>query len=402
MTETTVEAVPARREGAATGGLGRTLPLALGTFAVGTDAYVLAGFLPRMAASLQVSTSAAGQAVTVFAAAYALLSPVVAAVVSRVPRRALLVTALLVLAAANAASALAPNLPLLLAARVLAAVGAAAFTPTAGAVAATLVRPALRARALAVVIGGLTAATALGVPVGDALGRLMGWRGALGLVAALCLATAVVARGTLPSLPGAPRVGLRARLAVLRRPGVAVVLPLTALGMTAAYTVYAYAVPALHAVGIDAAGTPWILAAYGLGALAGNLLTGVAADRAGARPTLVACYLVLATALASLGMLAVTGVHAPPLVALLAAAWGASSFGQTPPQQHRLIGRAPDQAPLLVALNASAIYCGIGGGTALGGLLAPAGAAVMFAVGAGTAVASLAWLLITARARDQR
>ena len=150
------------------GGLGRTLVLALGTFAVGTDAFVLAGFLPDVAASLHTSTARAGQAVTVFAAAYAIASPLVATLTARLPRRALLVAALAVLAIANAASALAPNLPLLLISRVLAAGGAAGYTPTAGAVSAALVRPEMRARALSVVVGGLTVATALGVPLGTA------------------------------------------------------------------------------------------------------------------------------------------------------------------------------------------------------------------------------------------
>jgi predicted MFS family arabinose efflux permease len=66
-------------------GLGMTLVLTLGTFTVGTDAFVMAGFLPDTAASLHVSTAAAGQSVTVFAAAYALLSPILATVTAPSP-----------------------------------------------------------------------------------------------------------------------------------------------------------------------------------------------------------------------------------------------------------------------------------------------------------------------------
>src|SRR4051794_24520398 len=172
------------------GGLGPTLVLALGTFAVGTDAFIVAGFLPSMARTLHVSTGAAGQSVTVFAVAYAVLAPVLATLTARLPRRMLLVGALVVLGVANLASALAPNLPLLIASRVLAAAGAAVYTPGAGAVGAALVRAELRARALAVVVGGLTVATALGVPLGDVAGHWLGWRAALGLVAALSLVAA--------------------------------------------------------------------------------------------------------------------------------------------------------------------------------------------------------------------
>jgi predicted MFS family arabinose efflux permease len=306
-----------------------------------------------------------------------------------------------VLAAANAASALAPNLPLLLAGRVLAAAGAAGYTPTAGAVSAALVRPEMRGRALSVVVGGLTVATALGVPLGDAVGSVMGWRAALGLVAGLCLVTAIAAAALMPTLPGSAPVPPSQRLAALRRPGVAAVLPLTVLGMAAAYTVYAYAIPALHTLGIAGGATAWVLAAYGLGAVAGNLAAGVAADRIGPIRVLTVGYTVMAASMAAFAVLAGSGVHAPAIVAVLAVAWGASTWCQTPPQQHRLFTAAPSEAPLLMALNASAIYVGIGIGTAAGGLLIGSGTTWMFAVAAVVAVVAvvvtLGWSRCTAR-----
>ena len=89
-------------------GRSSTIVLAAGTFAVGTDAFVVTGFLPEMARTLDVSPQAAGQSVTVFAVAYAVLSPVLATLTARVPRRVLLVCALVVLGLANIGSALAP------------------------------------------------------------------------------------------------------------------------------------------------------------------------------------------------------------------------------------------------------------------------------------------------------
>ncbi|MFJ1607885.1 MFS transporter [Streptomyces sp. NPDC088253] len=68
--------------------------------------------------------------------------------------------------------------------RVLAAAGAALYTPTANAVATSLVEPERRGRAIAVVMGGLTVATALGVPLGTWIGRT-DWRLTMWLVTAL-------------------------------------------------------------------------------------------------------------------------------------------------------------------------------------------------------------------------
>lgn len=372
-----------------------TLVLALGTFAVGTDAFIVAGFLPSTAQSLQVTTAAAGQSVTAFAVAYAVLAPVLATMTARIPRRTLLVAALVLLGIANIGSALAPNLAVLIASRMLAAAGAAAYTPTAGAVSAALVSPEFRGRALAVVVGGLTVATALGVPLGDLAGEWLGWRAALALVAALCLLVGIGVRLIMPALPGGARVPLRNRLALLRRRSVLAVLPLTVLGMGASYTVYAYSVPALGAV--QANSTMLMLFLYGLGAVLGNILSGYATDRWGPTPVLTGGYLSMTLALALLAWFAWTGSAPQVAVAVLVLIWGASTWTQTPPQQTRLIDAAPREASLVVSLNASAIYLGIGAGTLLGGLLIPLGPALVFTAAA--AVAALAALFLRATAR---
>ncbi|WP_328722400.1 MFS transporter [Streptomyces sp. NBC_00247] len=383
------------------GGLSSTLVLALGTFAVGTDAFVVAGFLPSMAEDLHVSAAAAGQSVTVFAAAYALLSPVLATATARLPRRALLVGALITLGLANLCSALAPNLAVLIISRVIAAAGAAAYTPSAGAVSAALVRPEFRARALAVVIGGLTVATALGVPLGTLAGHWLGWRSALAVVAGLCVVIAAGVRLIMPPLPGNPRVPLRTRLAVLRRPAVLAVLPLTVLGMGAAYTAYAYSVPVLRAVRVPDGTDLWMLFLYGLGAVLGNLASGYATDRWGSVRVLTTGYTGMVLALALLARIAATGVPLMPVVGVLVLLWGASSWCQTPAQQHRLIEVAPQEAPLVVSLNSSGIYLGIGLGTVLGGIALPHGATAVYGLGAVLALAALLFLRVTARAASR-
>lgn len=377
--------------------LGSTFVLALGTFAVGTDAFVVAGFLPSLAGSLEVSPGTAGLSVTVFAVAYALLAPVVATLTARVPRRGLLVGGLLLLGAANVVSALSPTFAILLVSRVLGAAGAAAYTPNAGAVAASLVRPEVRARALAVVTGGLTIATALGVPLGDLASHWLGWRIALGLVAALCAANAVGVLLIMPHLPGQPRARLRVRLAVLRRPGVLAVLPLTVFGMAACYVPYAYSVPALEAVGVAEPSVTLMLFLYGLGAVVGNLIAGYFTDRWGPVRVLTFTYAAMTASLAAFAWIAGTEVSWMLFVGLLVAVWGGASWAQTPAQQHRLIGTAPQEVPLVVSLNSSCIYLGIGGGAALGGVLLPAGAPALYGVGALIALAALGYLLITAR-----
>lgn len=377
-------------------GLGPTFILALGTFAVGTDAFIVSAFLPDMAASLSVTPSMAGHSVTAFALAYALLAPVIATITSTIARRRLLVVALALLGLANIASALSPTLGTLILTRVAAAAAAAAYTPNAGAVAAAIVPSNLRARALAVVIGGLTVATALGVPLGRIAATTMSWRASLVLVGVISLVAALGVFTIMPKLPGNPSVTLKQRLSVLARPGVMLVLPLTVLGMAACYTPYAFTIQVLETLQISAPAMTAMLLIYGLGAVAGNYLSGWGTDRYGPTAVLVAAYAAMILTLAGLALAGTAAMGGPLTVALLMAIWGASSWSQSPAQQHRLITAAPQEAPLVVALNSSGIYFGIALGTAIGSHALGSGVTAMLWYGSALAAVAFVYVLLTA------
>jgi MFS transporter, DHA1 family, inner membrane transport protein len=149
----------------------RTAILTLGAFAVGTDGYAIVGLLPEINRTLHVGIAASGQLVSVFALVYALLSPVLATVTSRWPRRRVLVTALVLLGLGNAVTALAGDYGLVLASRILAGCGAALFTASAVATAAYLAGDKSRGSANAMVTAGSTPALVLGAPLGTLVGK---------------------------------------------------------------------------------------------------------------------------------------------------------------------------------------------------------------------------------------
>jgi len=176
--------------------------LAFGSFAVGTGLFALGGVLPALAADLGVTQAVAGQAVTVFAITYAVAAPVAAYLAARGPTRRVLLIGLAIFTTGNAATAAAPDLMVLFLSRVVAALGAATFTPVALGAATALVPTARRGQALAIVMSGLNGALAVGVPLGVVLARTGSWRSAVVLVAALGLtAILVISRASRTFLP---------------------------------------------------------------------------------------------------------------------------------------------------------------------------------------------------------
>ncbi|GAA4536290.1 MFS transporter [Amycolatopsis samaneae] len=368
--------------------------LALGAFAVGTDAFVIAGVLPSIADSLGVGIAAAGQLVTVFSLAYAIAAPVLGVLTAGWSRRSALLTALLVLSAGNALTALAPDYPLVLASRVLAAAGAALYTASASATAATLAGERNHGKAISVVLLGVTSSLVLGTPIGTVIGGALGWRATLWFVVLLGgLACALIAV-RLPPLAGSAGTGLRERLAPLTDRRVLTALAATLVVFTGIYLPYTYFSAVYEpATGGDSAMLAILLLVFGVAGTAGNLVAGTLADRFGASRVVLAATALLTVALLLVPVLRVSVATAVPAIAVV----GFLSFSVTSPQQQAIIALAPAARSVVTALYQSALYLaislsGVVGGVALDGLgagtLAPL-AAVLVAFTAATTWLSL-------------
>ena len=348
----------------------RLFILALGTFAIGTEGFMIAGVLPMLAQDLHVSLPAAGQLVTVFSIVYAIGSPLLAIAAGRVERRTMFLGSLLLFALANALCGIATHYGLLLSGRVLAAIGAALFVPAASAAAAGLAAPEHRGKALAIVIGGQTVALAAGVPLGTWIAHAFHWRTTFWMVGVLALIAAALVRWRFPAMAAAAPVRLRDRLAPLGRPVIWTALLTTVCWGTGAFAVYTYIADVFGRLGATPRMISLVLLIWGVSSLAGSTLGGFAADRFGSSRTIPLTLAVLLAALASLSVLAAGQPSQQAVTAGIAAmvAWGVSAWSFNPAQQHRLIGLSGPSAGLVLSLNPSAIYLGSALGAAVGGL----------------------------------
>lgn len=171
--------------------------------------------------------------------------------------------------------------------------------------------------------------------------------------------------------------------------------------MAASYAAYTYVDAIVDAATGSNRDVGLVLAGYGVGALLGNGLTGIASDRWGPRPVIAAALTLHAAALALVALLAATAPgSALPALVVVAAAWGAGIWMVTAPQQARLLRAEREHGPLALSLNSSAIYAGIGLGSLLGGVaLDSLGPATVCAAGVILTVVALALL---GRARPAR
>ncbi|MEU0390137.1 MFS transporter [Streptomyces chartreusis] len=349
------------------------LALALGAFSIGTDSLIISGLLGEIAADLDVSAATVGQLISVFALVYAAGAPVLATVTAALNRKRLLQGALTVFVLANLLGAVAPNYAVLMASRVLAALAAGLYLPCAIMITVSVAPQQWRGRALAVVVGGMSAATALGIPLGTLVGAVGGWRLALLLVAVLATAAVAVLAGVLPYVPTQAAVTIRQRITAATHPMVLIALLTNVLACAGEFAVVIYVAPlAMQLTGVGAAGVSAFLLVSGVAAVAGSAVGGRAADRFGGRRAYGGAVVLLFTGLSAMVLLAVAAPRNAPgtafAFALCLCVVSVASWALPPAQNHLISGLDIPEPTVALSLNGSSSYLGLSLGGALGGL----------------------------------
>ncbi|MEU2682960.1 Cmx/CmrA family chloramphenicol efflux MFS transporter [Streptomyces hygroscopicus] len=381
--------------------------LGLSVFALGTSEFMLSGLLQPVARDMGVSIPEAGLLISAFAIGMVVGAPVLAAATLRLPRRTTLMALLAVFGLGQIAGALAPSYGVLFASRVVSALACAGFWAVGAAVAVSLVPVGARAKAMAVMVGGLSIANIAGVPAGAFLGQHAGWRAAFWAVAglsALGLAGVVtlVPRTEVPTGDDRPR--LKAELRIYRDPQVWLALAATALSGGAVFCLFSYLGPLLtDTAGLDEGWVPTVLALFGVGALLGTVIGGRIAD-AHLFGTMSGGIVASTVVLSALALTA----HSPVAAVTLALMLGFTAFFTAPALNARMFNLANAAPTLAGATNTSAFNIGNTVGPWLGGLVIDAGwgypavawtGAALAGTGAVTTVAALRLHRATAASR---
>ncbi|MCU1692646.1 MAG: transporter [Frankiales bacterium] len=343
--------------------------LALGGFGIGTTEFASMGVLPDVAGDLGTSIPTAGHLVSAYAVGVVVGAPLLAVVGARLPRKALLLALMCAFTVGNALSALAPTFGSLTLARFATGLPHGAYFGTAAIVAASLVPPQRRARAVARVMLGLTVANIVGVPAATLLGQQAGWRSTYWAVAGIGACAVVGVARWVPQLAALPGASPRRELGALRRPQVWLTLLVGGVGFGGMFAVYSYVAPTLTSLsGFSTGQVPIALALFGVGMTLGTEVGGRLADR-----SVVGTIAAGLTAVAVVLLLFTVTVHSAVPAAVTVLLIGLSSALFLPALQTRLMDVAGDAQALAAAGNHAALNVANALGAALGGAVLAAG-----------------------------
>ena len=346
------------------------LALAVSAFAIGTTEFISVGLLPLIADDLNISVTAAGLTVTLYALGVTFGAPVLTSLTTAVSRKTLLIALMVLFIIGNSLAAAAGGITLLLTARVISALSHGLFMSIASTIAADLVPENRKASAISIMFTGLTVATVTGVPLGTFLGQQLGWRAAFIAI----VATGVVAlAANLILVPSGLRKGTRTPLSeqvkLVTNGRLLLAFAITALGYGGTFVVFTYLSPLLHEIsGFKEQTVAIILLLYGIAIAIGNMIGGKAANH---KPMNALFYMFALQA----AVLLVLTFTAPFKTAALVTIFfmGLLAFMNVPGLQSHVVILAdryvPSARDIASAVNIAAFNAGIAIGAYLGGVV---------------------------------
>ncbi|MET7701445.1 MFS transporter [Streptomyces sp. NPDC005485] len=341
------------------------LALATAVFITSLTETLPAGVLPQMSSSLEVSSGAAGQTVTVYAAGTALTAIPLAAATAGVRRKPLLLGAMTVFLVANTLTAVAPGYAVLLVSRFLAGVAAGLAWAILAGYARRIAPPGQEGRAIAIAMTGIPLALSLGVPAGTLIGQQIGWRASFAAVSVITLAVLGWIAFSVPALSRPATTAQEPKPTArqtLRVPGVAAIMAVVVTFVLGHTIIYAYIAPYLRHAGLATA-VDAILLAFGIAGLVSIWYTGRHIDRH------LRGLALTAAALFTVATFAFAVTTAQAVVWVAAVAWGLG-WGGAPTLLQTAAGHAGMRRSPAVADTAQAILVTLwNAAMALGGII---------------------------------
>lgn len=341
------------------------LSLALGVFGLVTAEFLPASLLTAMAKDLGVSDGAAGQAVTATALVGAVAALMIPVLTRNFDRKRVILVLTTMLVFSNVLAATADSLSLLLVSRVMLGIALGGFWSMAAALAMRLVPENLFARAMSLILTGVSIATVGAAPIGAYMGDLWGWRSAFIAAGVVSVITLIVQLFAIPSLPPKDNPSLKILFELLRRTNVRVALLAVLLVISGHFAGFTYIRPLMENIThLSVSTISAVLLGYGIGGFFGNFVGAFIAERS-ERYAIVFGGALIAVLAATLWVAGSSATVAAIAISLWGFAFGAFPVGF----QTWIVRAAPDQTESAGGLLVAAFQIAIASGAIGGGIL---------------------------------
>ncbi|MDF1467874.1 MFS transporter [Staphylococcus epidermidis] len=339
--------------------------LTIGMFALGMDAYIVAGLIPSISKSFNKSSSAIGQGVTVFTLFFSISAPIFSTILAKSPVKKILIIAFSIFTLANIITAISMNYMLYIVSRAIAGLGAGVSSPIAISASNHLVSEKHKGKAIAFTVGGMSVGTVIGVLLGLEIANISNWRFAMLVIIVISFIALISISILMPKFKIEAPPNLKDRFQLFLNKHVLRVISVTLCAAIASLGLYTYLADIIK-TNTDTKNLTHYLTAWGIGGLIGSFGIGFIIDRF--KNTRFVMLIILILLALSFGLIPIS-INLPILGLIPFILWGAMGWATQAPQQHILLKKHPEYGGSAVALNSSINYLGSAMGSAIGGII---------------------------------
>ncbi|MDT3958293.1 MFS transporter [Staphylococcus kloosii] len=339
--------------------------LAIGAFAIGMTEFVIMGLLPNVARDFGVSVSQAGQLITGYALGVAIGGPILVMLTIKWNRKMLLLVLMAIFVFGNIVASLSPTYGVMLTSRIITSLAHGSFFGIGSILAASMVKPAYRASAMALMFMGLSLSNILGVPFGTLIGQHFGWQMTFVIIAIIGVCAFIGIIFFVPKTKPNKDASVLNELKILKEKRLWLTLAVTLFGFSSVFAYFTY----ISSVLIDVSHVAenlisYILIIFGVGVTLGNIVGGKLADLNLNKALKIIfvtfiLYFILLYFIQMNGFLMVAGVFF----------FGLIGFSMSPSLQFKSTLISQDAPTLASTLNQSAFNLGNALGAFLGGVV---------------------------------
>ncbi|MFD0681243.1 MULTISPECIES: MFS transporter [unclassified Paenibacillus] len=340
--------------------------LALGVFLTATAELVVSGILHIIAKDLNTTIALAGQLITAYSLAFAIGTPIIVSLTSRMGRRKVLVGSLAVFILGCIACSASSNLTILMASRMILGGSSGVYLVVAFGAAAKLVPAEKLGSAISTIVLGFSSAMILGVPIGIAITSWMSWHAIFMVLGLFSLIITLVILRLLPEIEGDEPISFQQQFKVLGSLVIISGLFLTFFRESGNSILFTYLTPFItDTLHMKASNISIIMLVFGIFGAIGSRVGGYGVDRWGVSRIITFSTIVQVATLALLPLFSESLGIGLGLIALMIS----SMFVAGPAIQTYFIQQAPQSSNLVLSLNTSIVHLGLAAGAGAGGVM---------------------------------
>ncbi len=339
--------------------------LTLLSFFVGTSQFIIAGVLDKIANSLNITVSSAGQLVTVFALASAICTPILTMLISKYSLKKQLLIAIFIFLIGAFLTPLNFGYEILVLARAITGIGTILFVVTSYILAGQLSGIGKQGSGMSYIALGFSLSQVAGVPLGRMIANIYNWQMIFYIVGVLVFFGSIFIMLTFQEKASQKTPSIKEQINILKNKKISLSLTVTVFAFITFSAITTFITPLIFSIQkVDEHTIALIFSILGIASVIGSKSGATIADKIGVQKVLLSTMSIVVISLIIMNIFSESFI----IFVIMLTIWNISIWMFGPTQGLNLSKMVPTHASILLSLNSSFVQLGFALGAFLGGL----------------------------------